>query len=147
MLSRQRDAVAKKNPSSPENPPGETPLRGLSEGAVSKLLASAQLRVALESLPESTRRAHERLLHRLTHACGCEEGAAGALILVGIVLGRFLYTLSHWSLLNVARLAGQILLAFVVGGVAGKFLGLAVARIRLHALCQRIEREARILSP
>ena len=101
------------------------------------------VRVALDSLPEPLRRLNESAFHRLTSACGCAEGALGAVTLVTFVLGRFAYTFTHWSLFEVLLLTGQVSLAFLVGGFAGKSIGLAIARMRLRALCNRIRREAR----
>jgi len=104
---------------------------------------SAQLRAALAALPEPTRSRYERALYRLSTACGCVEGAVGALLAVALVLARFAHTFTHWSLLEAALLAGQLLFAFLIGGFIGKFLGLAIARARLGTLCKRIEGQAR----
>jgi hypothetical protein len=70
-----------------------------------------------------------------------------ALLAVAFVLGHFAHTFTHWSLLKGALLAGQMLLAFFVGGFLGKFLGLAIARARLRALCKKIQGQARQSSP
>ena len=105
--------------------------------------SNARLRAALAVLPAPARSRHERALYHLSKACGCVEGAVGALFIVVLVVARFACTFIHWSSLNVAMLAGQVLLAFLMGGFMGKFLGLAIARVRLRALCNRIQREAR----
>lgn len=114
----------------------------MSELAGSKRLQTAELRAALDARPEDARKAHERKRDRLSRTCGCAEGALGSLTLGALVVWRFLHTFTDWSLRGVASLIGQLLLAFVIGGFAGKFLGLAIARARLRALCRRVEREA-----
>ena len=106
-----------------------------------KPLLTAELRAALDASPMAARTAHERELTRLSRACACGEGAVGALTLGALVMWRFLHSSSDASLLGVASLIAQLLLAFLIGGFTGKFLGLAIARARLRALCLRIARE------
>lgn len=108
----------------------------------SRAPSPATLRHALEALPEPVRRAHARKLTRLSNACGCAEGAVGAVVAVGLVAWHFIATFTDWSLVAVATLIGQLLVAFLAGGFAAKWLGLAVARARLRALCQQLQRQA-----
>ncbi len=105
-------------------------------------LLTTELLAALDASPVDARDAHQRKLHRLSRVCGCGEGAIGALTLAALVMWRFLHTFAGWSPGGVASLVGQLFVAFLIGGLSGKFLGLAIARARLRALRSRILREA-----
>lgn len=97
-----------------------------------------------ETLPQSTRPEHARALAKLAKACGCAEGAVGALTFSAIILVRFFYSFRDFSLLDLLLLAGELLAAFLIGGFAGKFVGLAIARARFRRLHGRLLQEARI---
>jgi hypothetical protein len=98
----------------------------------------------LKALPPTARPEDIRAVQKLGNACGCAEGAVGALALSALVLVRFLCAPGEWSLLDLPLLLPQVVAAFLIGGFAGKYVGLAVVRARLRRLCNRIWQEARI---
>jgi hypothetical protein len=106
--------------------------------------AQQAVRGTVAALPQSARLEDVRAFQKLAKACGCAEGAIGALILLAFVLTHFICASVDWSLFDLTFLFIQIIAAFLIGGFAGKYVGLAIARARLRRLCDRIHREARM---
>lgn len=100
--------------------------------------------VVLKALPPTMRPEDARAVQKLGNACGCAEGAVGALVLSALVLLRFVDTSDEWSLMELPLLLAQLVVAFLIGGFVGKYVGLLVARARLRRLCDRLQQEARI---
>ncbi len=93
------------------------------------------------ALPLSTRPEDVRALEKLNKACGCAEGAVGAVTLPAIILVRFIYASGEESLLALLLLLIELLAAFLIGGFVGKYVGLAIARARVRRLRNRIQQQ------
>jgi len=101
-----------------------------------------EVRLEMPAIEEKYRRDLERRLNRTLGACGCDEGAALALLyLLALPLLFYSQLLRPSSILD----WGAVVVGFVVTLLIGKLLGAATARVRLLRLIKEIRRT--LLSP
>jgi hypothetical protein len=104
-------------------------------------LPPAGLEVAIAGLDALRSRRLEHRIVAYIRACGCAEGAAAALagmLLVGGWIAREAATRGpQWN--DLATGALGLLLAVLLGGL-GKFLGVAIARLRFERCCSDVIR-------
>lgn len=96
----------------------------------------------MANLPE--REMWERELNRNYYACGCDTGAKGLLIGLGvglIVAAVSLRAMGAW------QIAGVVLGAAIAGAILGKIAGLLRAQGRLNRVVREIEAAARPREP
>ncbi|MEO8153530.1 MAG: hypothetical protein ABI605_10710 [Rhizobacter sp.] len=111
--------------------------------ALTKRFSLPRVRIALRigELHEPQRSEHELQINRLLAACGCAEGAIGALLLLGLAFAFPLRPAGADTASAMVAWAAEAVLGFMIGGLAGKLAGLGRARHRLRRLCERLETE------
>ncbi len=101
-----------------------------------------QVRLALPWLSVDESTDYERRLNRLMNACGCIEGAAMAVALPSFLALLSWSLVTDWSVITWILLSVAGLMAFIAGGVLGKWAGVALARRRLYSLTRQLARLA-----
>lgn len=110
-------------------------LAGLSVLPWRRLGGAGQIRIADDSVDAETRGDWQNRLNRLYFACGCPEGATGTLIALAA------YVVGWLALRPDLGVGGTIAAGFaaaVVGGIAGKVVGLRAADRALQVEIRRI---------
>jgi hypothetical protein len=97
-----------------------------------------QVALALSSISGNEKKNHEKRLNKLVNACGCAEGAAGALLLPTITGLLLSLSARTWTPKVLILTILALFLAFVLGGILGKWAGLNAARERLKRLTKKL---------
>lgn len=95
------------------------------------------LQIYLQSLPADEATDWEQRLERHRRNCGCRAGSVAMLFAIAlwIVYSVLPHTVRSWQ-----RTIGMGILVLFVSGLAGKLIGLALARIRFNLTVRNLRK-------